>query len=113
MERKPQPSLAPVALALCAFLALTLTLYIDRMRWTHEEPRRALVAQEMLLTKHYLYSTVYQAPYFKKPPLHNWVIALDNGSALGADNGSVRTHALRVENGRILLDAAALSSSAH
>lgn len=72
-------SLAPIALALCAFLALTLTLYIDRMRWTNEEPRRALVAQEMLLTDQYLYSTIYQVPYFKKPPLHNWVIALVAG----------------------------------
>ncbi len=46
-------------------------------------------------------------------PLHNWVIALDSGSAQGVDNGSVRTYGLRVENGRILLDASALSSSAH
>jgi nitrite reductase (NADH) small subunit len=42
-------------------------------------------------------------------PLHNWVIALDSGTAQGADEGQVRTFALRVENGRILLDGAALS----
>lgn len=66
---------------LSAFIVLTLTLYIDRMRWTNEEPRRAIVAQEMILTGEYFAPTVFQEPYFKKPPLHNWTIAL----AAGAD----------------------------
>lgn len=38
-------------------------------------------------------------------PLHNWVIALDTGTAQGADEGRVRTHRIKVEKGRILLDA--------
>ena len=41
-------------------------------------------------------------------PLHNWVFALATGEAQGADEGRVRSHAVRVEAGRILLDAAAL-----
>ena len=41
-------------------------------------------------------------------PLHNWVFALATGAAEGADAGRVRTHRVRVEAGRILLDAAAL-----
>jgi nitrite reductase (NADH) small subunit len=41
-------------------------------------------------------------------PLHNWVISLETGEAQGADKGAVRTIALRVEAGRILLDHAAL-----
>ena len=41
-------------------------------------------------------------------PLHNWVIALGSGEAQGADEGRVRTHALKVENGRLLLDGSAL-----
>jgi nitrite reductase (NADH) small subunit len=41
-------------------------------------------------------------------PLHNWVIALDTGSALGADKGHVRTYPLEVVNGRLLLDLSAL-----
>lgn len=47
-------------------------------------------------------------------PLHNWVIALDTGSAQGADAGQVRTYPLRIENGRILLgrDALAAKSAA-
>jgi len=38
-------------------------------------------------------------------PLHNWVISLETGLAQGADEGRVATHRIRVENGRILLDA--------
>jgi nitrite reductase (NADH) small subunit len=41
-------------------------------------------------------------------PLHNWVIALDTGSALGADKGQVRTYPLRIRDGRLLLDRSAL-----
>ena len=37
-------------------------------------------------------------------PLHNWVISLETGQALGADEGSVTTYPARVEGGRILLD---------
>jgi nitrite reductase (NADH) small subunit len=36
-------------------------------------------------------------------PLHNWVISLETGQALGADEGGVRTIELRVEAGTILL----------
>lgn len=42
-------------------------------------------------------------------PLHNWVIALDSGSALGADEGHVRRYRLKLADGRILLDAATLA----
>ena len=38
-------------------------------------------------------------------PLHNWVISLETGKAQGADDGQVRTFALKIENGRLLLDA--------
>ncbi|MGQ2908159.1 MAG: nitrite reductase small subunit NirD [Aliihoeflea sp.] len=36
-------------------------------------------------------------------PLHNWVISLETGNALGADAGSVRTIPVRVENGALLI----------
>jgi len=41
-------------------------------------------------------------------PLHNWVISLATGKALGADDGEVRTIPLKVEGGEIFiaLDAA-------
>lgn len=38
-------------------------------------------------------------------PLHNLVINLENGEALGPDEGRVKTYALRVHEGEILLDA--------
>jgi nitrite reductase (NADH) small subunit len=42
-------------------------------------------------------------------PLHNWVIALDSGRAEGADQGQVRTYAVKVEAGRLLIDGEALA----
>lgn len=43
-------------------------------------------------------------------PLHNWVISLKTGKAQGADSGAVKTIPLRVENGRLLLDFAAIKA---
>ena len=45
-------------------------------------------------------------------PLHNWVISLETGSALGADEGSVRTYPLRIANGRVLMDLSASATRA-
>lgn len=45
-------------------------------------------------------------------PLHNWVISLETGQAEGADEGRVPTVPLKVENGRILMAAAALAEAA-
>ncbi|EEB85849.1 nitrite reductase small subunit NirD [Roseobacter sp. GAI101] len=42
-------------------------------------------------------------------PLHNWVFSLETGQAQGADDGRVETYPATVENGRILLDKAALN----
>ena len=41
-------------------------------------------------------------------PLHNWVFDLSTGQAQGADTGQVTTYPVRVQGGRILLDAARL-----
>jgi nitrite reductase (NADH) small subunit len=45
-------------------------------------------------------------------PLHSWVISLETGRAQGADQGRVRAHRVRVEDGRVLLDPAALAPTA-
>lgn len=42
-------------------------------------------------------------------PLHNWVFSLETGLAQGADAGQIDTYAVRLEGGRILLDAASLA----
>ena len=42
-------------------------------------------------------------------PLHNWVFDLNTGEAQGADDGRISTYPVRLEDGRILLDGAAVS----
>jgi len=44
-------------------------------------------------------------------PLHNWVFDMNSGSAQGADQGSVRTWPVRVEQGRVLISAELVSRS--
>jgi nitrite reductase (NADH) small subunit len=41
-------------------------------------------------------------------PLHNWVFSLETGLAQGADSGEIATYSVRVQAGRILLDASRL-----
>jgi nitrite reductase [NAD(P)H] small subunit len=45
-------------------------------------------------------------------PLHNWVISLETGKALGADEGAVRTIAVKREGERLFLALEALASRA-
>ena len=45
-------------------------------------------------------------------PLHNWVFDLATGAAQGADSGQIATYPVRVENGRVLIDAAVLGRQA-
>lgn len=45
-------------------------------------------------------------------PLHNWVFDLNTGQAQGADDGAVRTYAVHVQGGRILIDASLIRRSA-
>lgn len=37
-------------------------------------------------------------------PLHDWVIDLESGSAEGPDEGATQTYAVRIENGRVLIE---------
>ncbi len=52
-----------------------LFFHLGRMYFQHEEPRRAIIALEMNYNKNYTEPTVLGKSYFKKPPLHNIVIA--------------------------------------
>ncbi len=45
-------------------------------------------------------------------PLHNWVISLETGTALGADDGAVRTIPVRIEGERLFIALEALASRA-
>ncbi|MGQ3031252.1 MAG: nitrite reductase small subunit NirD, partial [Ferrovibrionaceae bacterium] len=42
-------------------------------------------------------------------PLHGWVISLETGEAQGADDGAVRTYALKVEDGRLYISSDAIA----
>lgn len=42
-------------------------------------------------------------------PLHAWVFDMTSGLAVGADQGAVATYAVRVDGGRVLIDAARLT----
>lgn len=44
-------------------------------------------------------------------PLHNWVFDLNTGQAQGADEGHIATYAVRIDGGRIMLDATDLMAS--
>ena len=43
-------------------------------------------------------------------PLHAWVFSLETGQAQGADAGAVATYPMRVEGGRLLIDASRLAA---
>jgi nitrite reductase (NADH) small subunit len=44
-------------------------------------------------------------------PLHNWSIELPSGSAVAPDQGCTRRHAVRIVDGRVQLDVAALAAN--
>ncbi len=58
------------------FIFLNLLFYQNKLPLKHEEPRRAIIAQEMIFTKNFIVPKICQEPYYKKPPFHNWVIAI-------------------------------------
>lgn len=45
-------------------------------------------------------------------PLHNWVFDMNSGQAQGADHGTVRSHPIRVDDGRILISARLIAHKA-
>lgn len=45
-------------------------------------------------------------------PLHNWVVSLETGKALGADKGEVRTIPIKVEGNEIFIALDAATSRA-
>ncbi len=45
-------------------------------------------------------------------PLHNWVISLETGKALGADEGAVPTIPVRIDDGELFISLEAMRSRA-
>jgi hypothetical protein len=56
--------------------AIVLTINVGQAPLLLEEPRRALVALEMLLSGNFWVPTIHGELYLNKPPFFNWLIAL-------------------------------------
>ncbi len=72
MSLTSSPRLLGIATLLLLVVALFLNLGLTPL--TLEEPRRALIALEMVFSGDYLAPTEFGEPYVTKPPLWNWVI---------------------------------------
>jgi len=57
-----------------ALLAIGFFGALDILDLRGEEPRRALVAWEMLQRNNWMFPTIQGWPYYNKPPLFNWVL---------------------------------------
>lgn len=78
----------------CCILALTLGVYFLRVTLLPvfgEEPRRAVIAREMLQTGDWIVPRVQGVPRLSRPPLQNWLIA-----AASQLTGSVDVWAIRL-----------------
>lgn len=69
-------AVAVLTLALAWIYLYGVTAY--PLKW--EEPRRALVAFEMVARQDYVVPHLLGEPYRNKPPLHNWLIVLAAGN---------------------------------
>jgi 4-amino-4-deoxy-L-arabinose transferase-like glycosyltransferase len=58
-----------------SFLGLGIFAGIAEMPLRGEEPRRSLLALEMLLSGDFLQPTIHGWLYYNKPPLFNWIIS--------------------------------------
>lgn len=61
-------------IALLVLIPVAYFLRINSYQLIFEEPRRALVALEMLISKDWLVPTTNGVPYYNKPPLYNWIL---------------------------------------
>ncbi len=64
---------------LAAFVILLITVlfsHLSTVELRAEEPRRAIVAMEMMLTGDYIVPKINGCHYYNKPPLFNWILVL-------------------------------------
>lgn len=63
-----------VEILLLILLVVGIAGSLQQMELRAEEPRRAIVAMEMMLGKNYTVPKIFGANYYNKPPLFNWVL---------------------------------------
>lgn len=61
-------------IAIAVLIPLAFFLNLNSYQLLFEEPRRALVALEMILSDNWLVPTTNGELYYNKPPLYNWVL---------------------------------------
>lgn len=60
--------------AIAVIIPVAYFLRLNSYQLLFEEPRRALVALEMLLADNWIVPTTNGALYYNKPPLYNWIL---------------------------------------
>ncbi len=60
--------------AIAIIIPMAYFLQLNSYQLLFEEPRRALVALEMILSDNWLIPTTNGELYYNKPPLYNWVL---------------------------------------
>jgi 4-amino-4-deoxy-L-arabinose transferase-like glycosyltransferase len=80
-----------LGLALTAILVLAYTYRLNFLPPHWEEPRRCVVAFEMIANENYVVPTVIGELYAKKPPLLNWLIV----ALAGFDISRIDVHLIR------------------
>ncbi len=76
MENEKHARLIPLLQVCLLVLTAGLLIYLGLQPLYREEPRRALIAMEMVANGNWWFPTQLGLPYFKKPPLFNWVLIL-------------------------------------
>ena len=71
-----RPDLRVQTLYVFSFLLLLFSIFynIGQLELEGEEPRRAVVSMEMIISKDYLAPQINGYPYYNKPPMFNWVL---------------------------------------
>lgn len=59
---------------LCCLAAVLMLPYLGENRLVHEEPRRAIIAENMIQSGNYWVPMLMDEVYTAKPPLYNWLI---------------------------------------
>jgi 4-amino-4-deoxy-L-arabinose transferase-like glycosyltransferase len=58
-----------------ALLILALCMVLGWLELSGEEPRRAVVAWEMMMSGDYIVPQAYGLEYYNKPPMYHWILA--------------------------------------
>lgn len=73
-NRAAKPYQKNLLTAILFLIPIAYFLHLNSYQLIFEEPRRALVALEMLLADNWLVPTTNGELYYNKPPLYNWVL---------------------------------------